>query len=101
MYLAGNKFLTLLKNFLYNTTLSDMETGYKVFSGEIIRDLPLVSNDFRIETEMTAKLLRKNLRIYEMPVAYYGRDYSEGKKITWKDAFPAIWTLVRYRFNKI
>ena len=98
---VGNKLLTLLTNFLYNRTLSDMETGYKVLSGEIIRDLPLVSNDFRIEPEITAKLLRKNLRIYEMPVAYYGRDYSEGKKITWKDAFPAIWTLVRYRFNKI
>jgi glycosyltransferase involved in cell wall biosynthesis len=97
---AGNRFLTLLSNVLYNTTISDMEVGYKAFRGELVRDLTLVSNDFRIEPELTAKVLRLKpaIRLYEVPIAYYGRSYEEGKKITWKDGFGAVQALFRFRF---
>jgi glycosyltransferase involved in cell wall biosynthesis len=96
-HLVGNRLLSLLANILYNTTLSDIETGYKVFRGDVFRGLRLRSDDFRIEAEITAKVLRQKLRIFEVPVAYYGRNYAEGKKITWRDGLPAVWTLVRYR----
>jgi glycosyltransferase involved in cell wall biosynthesis len=97
---AGNRFLTLLANVLYNTTISDMEVGYKAFRGELVRDLQLVSNDFRIEPELTAKVLRlgPGIRLYEVPISYYGRSYAEGKKITWRDGFGAVGALVRFRF---
>jgi glycosyltransferase involved in cell wall biosynthesis len=97
---AGNRFLTLLSNVLYNTTISDMEVGYKAFRGELVRGLDLISNDFRIEPELTAKILRLRppIRLYEVPIAYYGRSYAEGKKITWKDGFGAVGALVRFRF---
>lgn len=99
---AGNRFLTLLSNVLYNTTISDMEVGYKAFRGDLVRGLTLVSNDFRIEPELTAKILRygPEVRLYEVPISYYGRSYAEGKKITWKDGFGAVAALVRFRFAK-
>ena len=97
---AGNRFLTLLANILYNTTISDMEVGYKAFRGDLVRDLDLVSDDFRIEPELTAKLLRlgPGIRLYEVPISYYGRSYAEGKKITWRDGFGAVGALLRFRF---
>ena len=95
---AGNRLLSLLTNVLYNTTLSDMETGYKAFRGDLIRGLSLESDGFDFEPEVTAKLLlRRETRLYEMPVAYYGRTYAEGKKITWLDGVRAVSTLVRLR----
>ena len=96
---AGNKFLSLLTGVLYNTTLSDMEVGYKAFLGELIRSIELVSDDFAIEPEMTAKLLRRKVRVYEVPISYYGRTFEEGKKITWRDGFTAVATLIRFRFG--
>lgn len=95
----GNKFLTLVTNILYDTILTDMETCYKVFRGEVIRGLELRSNRFEIEPEMTAKILKKKCRIFEVPISYSGRGFEEGKKITWRDGFSALATLVRYRFT--
>jgi glycosyltransferase involved in cell wall biosynthesis len=99
-HMIGNKFLSFLTGMLFNTTLSDMETGYKAFRGEVIRGIPLRSNDFRIEPEITAKICKRDLRIYELPVAYYGRSFEEGKKITWRDGFGAIAALVIFRFKE-
>jgi glycosyltransferase involved in cell wall biosynthesis len=96
----GNQMLALLTNVLWNTTLTDMETGYKAFRGEIIRSFELYEDDFRIEPEMTSEVLRRKLRIYELPIAYYGRTPGEGKKISWRDGFPAVWTLLRLRFAR-
>src|SRR3954453_9365271 len=98
---AGNRFLTLLTNVLYNTTISDMEVGYKAFRGDLVRGLTLVSDDFRIEPELTAKILRlgPDIRLYEVPISYYGRSYAEGKKITWRDGFGAVQALLRFRFS--
>ncbi len=94
----GNRFLSLLTNVLYNTTLSDMETCSKLIEGDLIRSLHLTSNRFDIEPEITAKLLRLGVRIYEVPIRYTGREVEEGKKISWRDGFPALWALVKYRF---
>ena len=96
-HLLGNRFLSLLTNLLYNTTLSDMETGYKAFRADVLRSLELRENDFGIEPEITAKVCKRKLRIYELPISYYGRSYAEGKKITWRDGFKAIWVLLRVR----
>ena len=98
-HLVGNRFLTLMANILYNTTLSDIETGYKAFRTDILRSLELRENDFAIEPEITAEICKRNLRIYELPIAYYGRSYAEGKKITWRDGVKAAWVLVRLRFT--
>ena len=96
---VGNEFLSFLTGILYNTTLSDMETGYKLFRKEVIKNLKLRSEGFSIEPEITAKILKKNkYRVYEVPVSYYGRTYKEGKKITWRQGFSAIFTLIWYRF---
>ena len=92
----GNQFLTSLSNMFTNLNLSDMETGYKVFKAEVIKDLPLKSNRFGFEPEVTAKVARRNWRMFEAPISYYGRPYSEGKKIGWKDGFQAIYCIVRY-----
>jgi glycosyltransferase involved in cell wall biosynthesis len=97
-HLVGNRFLSLLTNALYNTTISDMETGYKAFRTEILRSLNLREPTFTIEPEITAKVCRRGLRIYELPVSYYGRTYDEGKKITWRDGVLAVWVLLRERF---
>jgi glycosyltransferase involved in cell wall biosynthesis len=96
-HLVGNRFLSLLTNVLYNTTLSDMETGYKAFRTEVLRSLDLRQDDFSIEPEITSKVCRRKLRIYELPISYYGRSYDEGKKITWRDGFKAVYVLVRVR----
>lgn len=96
---VGNDFLTFLTNLLYNTTLSDMETCYKMFKREVISGINIKSNDFSVEPELTAKILKnKSLRIYEIPISYYGRNYAEGKKINWTHGFGALWALVKYRF---
>ncbi len=97
-HLMGNRFLTLITNVLYNSTLTDMETCYKVMKTDIVKGMDLRSNDFAIEPEMTSKILKKKFRVYEMPISYYGRSYDEGKKITWKDGLGALWTLLKYRF---
>lgn len=94
----GNKFLTFLTNFLFNCWISDMETCYKVVRTDILRDLRLESNDFRIEPEIAAKVLRRGYRIYEVPVSYLGRTYEEGKKMKPIQGFYAIFALVKYRF---
>jgi glycosyltransferase involved in cell wall biosynthesis len=97
---VGNRLLSLMTNVLYNTTISDMEVGYKAFRGDLIRSLPLESDDFTIEPEVTAKLLRRgDVRLYEIPISYFGRSYAEGKKITWRHGVSAMWALVRYRFG--
>ena len=96
-HLVGNRFLSLLTNVLYNTTFSDMETGYKAFRTEILRSLDLRQDDFGIEPEITAKICKRKLRVYELPIAYYGRTYAEGKKITWRDGFKAIRVLLSVR----
>jgi glycosyltransferase involved in cell wall biosynthesis len=96
-YLA-NKFLNLVTNVLYNTTMTDMETCFKAIRSDVLKSLRLESNRFGIEPEITAKLFKAGARVYEVPITYEGRDYSEGKKITWKDGFPALWTLIKYRF---
>jgi glycosyltransferase involved in cell wall biosynthesis len=97
-YLA-NLFLNLVTNVLYNTTMTDMETCFKAVRAEILKSLDLKSDRFGIEPEITAKLFKRGARVYEVPITYEGRDYSEGKKISWKDGFPALWTLVKYRFT--
>jgi glycosyltransferase involved in cell wall biosynthesis len=98
-HLVGNKFLSLLTGLLYNTTLSDMETGYKAFRSEVLRSLDLRQDTFSIEPEITAKVCMRHLRIYELPIAYYGRTYDEGKKITWVDGLRAVWVLVSIRIR--
>jgi glycosyltransferase involved in cell wall biosynthesis len=97
-YLA-NLFLNLVTNVLYNTTMTDMETCFKAVRADVLKDLALKSDRFGIEPEITAKLFKRGARVYEVPITYEGRDYSEGKKITWRDGFPALWTLLRYRFT--
>jgi glycosyltransferase involved in cell wall biosynthesis len=98
---AGNRMLSLLTNVLYNTTISDMEVGYKAFRGDLIRSLPLTSDDFGFEPEVTAKLLRiPDLRLYEIPISYYGRTYAEGKKITWRDGLRAVAVLLQHRLGR-
>jgi glycosyltransferase involved in cell wall biosynthesis len=96
-HLVGNRFLSLLTCVLFNTTLSDMETGYKAFRTEVLKSLDLRENRFGIEPEITGKVCRRKLRIYELPISYYGRTHDEGKQITWRDGFRAIWVLFRVR----
>jgi glycosyltransferase involved in cell wall biosynthesis len=96
-HLVGNRFLSLVTNVLYNTTLHDMETGYKAFRSDVLRSLDLREDDFGIEPEITAKVCLRGLRVYELPIAYYGRTYAEGKKITWRDGFKALAVLVKVR----
>jgi glycosyltransferase involved in cell wall biosynthesis len=100
LHWIGNRFLSLVTNVLYSSTLSDMETCYKVFDARVLDGLTIVSNKFDFEAEITAKVLRRGYRIYEIPVSYAGREPSEGKKITWRDGFGAIKALVRYRFTQ-
>jgi glycosyltransferase involved in cell wall biosynthesis len=95
----GNKFLTIITNLLYGTSLSDMETCYKCFRREVIQDMTLRSRAFEIEPELTAKILKRGHIIFEVPISYNGRAFHEGKKISWRDGFSAVRTLVRYRFT--
>ncbi len=94
----GNKFLTWLTNVIYNSNLTDMETCYKLFSMDVIREINLKCRRFEFEPEVTAKILKRGMHIYEVPISYSAREYSEGKKISSKDAIEAVKTLVRYRF---
>ena len=96
-HLLGNRFLSLLTCVLFNTTLSDMETGYKAFRADVLASLELREDDFAIEPEITGKVCKRKLRVYEVPISYYGRTYDEGKKITWRDGFKAIRVLFRVR----
>jgi glycosyltransferase involved in cell wall biosynthesis len=96
-HMVGNKLLTLVTNVLYNTVLSDMETCYKVFTREVADRLDLKSPRWGFDPEITAQILKKGYRIYEVPISYTGREFYEGKKISWRDGFVVLWTLLRYR----
>ncbi|MFZ5516713.1 MAG: glycosyltransferase family 2 protein [Candidatus Zhuqueibacterota bacterium] len=96
--LVANKILNIISNLLYNTILTDMECGYKLFRSEFFKSMTIRSNHFDLEPELTAKVFKSKLRVVEVPITYYGRSYEEGKKISWKDFFPAVWTLIKYRF---
>ncbi|MEE8490611.1 MAG: glycosyltransferase family 2 protein [Acidimicrobiia bacterium] len=98
---VGNRFLSLVTNVLYNTTLSDMETCYKMFDAELLRSLRLTANRFEFEPEVTAKVLRLGERIWEVPITYAGRELHEGKKITWRDGIPALKVLVTTRLQPL
>jgi glycosyltransferase involved in cell wall biosynthesis len=97
-HLMANRLLTFMTNILYNTILTDMETGYKVFRREVIENIKIRAKRFDFEPEFTAKVLKHNYRIFEVPISFNPRDYSQGKKIGMKDAFEAVWTLLKYRF---
>jgi glycosyltransferase involved in cell wall biosynthesis len=99
LHWVGNRFLSLVTNVLYNTTLSDMETCYKLFDRSVLEGINIRASRFEFEPEITAKILRRGIRIYEVPISYTGREFEEGKKITWRDGFIALWTLVKYRFT--
>jgi glycosyltransferase involved in cell wall biosynthesis len=100
MHWVGNRFLSFVTNVLYNSTLSDMETCYKLFERDVLDGMQLQAERFDFEPEFTAKVLRRGIRIYEVPISYAGRELYEGKKITWRDGVTALWTLVKYRFVK-
>lgn len=98
LHYIGNLFLTLMTNLLYHTKITDMETGYKVFRREVIGDINLNANRFDFEPEITAKILKKGYKIYEVPISFAGRKFKEGKKITWRDGIEAVYYLIKYRF---
>jgi glycosyltransferase involved in cell wall biosynthesis len=97
-HMVANKLLTFMTNILYNTILTDMETGYKVFRKRVVADMKIKARRFDFEPEFTAKILKRKVRVFEVPISFNPRDYDEGKKIKLKDAFEAVWTLVKYRF---
>ncbi len=97
-HMVANKVLTLMTNVLYNNILTDMETGYKVFRREVVQGMKIKARRFDFEPEFTAKILKRKVRLYEVPISFNPRDYEEGKKIGLKDAFAAVWTLLKYRF---
>ncbi len=96
--MVANRILTFVTNILYNSILSDMETCYKVFRAEVVRSIPLHARGFEFEPEVTAKILKRGYRIYEVPISYNGREWDEGKKIHWTDGVVALLTLIKYRF---
>ena len=98
LHYFGNKLLTLLTNLLYGVMLTDMETCYKLIPGDFARKVTIKSPRFNFEPEITAKILKSKMNIVEVPISYKGRSFSEGKKITWKDGFAALWTLLKFRF---
>jgi len=100
LHWIGNRLLSLVTNLLYSSTLSDMETCYKVFDAQVLEGMTIVSNRFDFEPEITAKILRRGERIYEVPISYAGREPEEGKKITWRDGFGALKALVKFRFTR-
>ncbi len=95
----GNKFLTFLTNLLFNACLTDMETCYKVMKRDVLKNIEIKSNRFNVEPELTAKILKQKVKVIEVPITYTGRDYEEGKKITWRDGLSALFTLIKYRFT--
>ncbi len=97
IYMLGNKFVTLMTNVLYNTNITDMETGYKAFRRGVLSHLKLRANRFDFEPEFTAQALKAGFQIYEVPISYHGRKFEEGKKLTWRDGVIALWTLIKYR----
>lgn len=98
-HMVGNKFLTLVTNILYNTILTDMETCYKVFRADVVRDIPLRAKGFEFEPEITSKVLKRGYRIYEVPISYNGREFDQGKKLNpWKEGPKAFFYLIKYRF---
>lgn len=99
VYEVGNKFVTLVTNILFNTNITDMETGFKVFRKEVLRDITITAKRFDVEPEITAKVLKKGYQIYEVPISYFGRTFLEGKKLTWRDGIVAFWTLIKYRLT--
>ncbi len=100
LHWMGNRLLSLVTNVLYRSTLSDMETCYKLFDAQVLEGITVVSDKFDFEPEITAKVLRRGHRIYEVPISYAGREHDEGKKITWRDGFGALKALVKFRFTK-
>ncbi len=100
LHWVGNRLLSLVTNVLYSSTLSDMETCYKLFDAQVLEGITIVSDRFDFEPEITAKVLRRGHRIYEVPISYAGREPDEGKKITWRDGIGALWALVRFRFSR-
>jgi glycosyltransferase involved in cell wall biosynthesis len=99
-HMVGNRFLTLVTNILYDTILSDMETGYKVFTREVAEQLDLRAPGWGFDPEITAQILRRGYRIYEVPISYTGREFEEGKKISWRDGLTVMWTLLRCRLTR-
>lgn len=97
LYAMGNKFVTWVTNVLYNTNITDMETGYKVFRSSALDRISIRARRFDFEPEVTAKILKSGHQIYEIPISYFGRKFSEGKKLTWRDGVVALWTLIKYR----
>lgn len=100
-HMLGNRFLTTVTNILYNTILTDMETCYKVFTREVAGKLALKAQRWGFDPEITAQILRRGYRIYEVPISYTGREFAEGKKISWKDGLTVLWTLVKYRLTRL
>lgn len=98
VYAQGNKFVTFVTNILFNTNITDMETGYKVFRKKVLEGITIHAKRFDVEPELTVKALKRGYQIYEVPISYYGRRFSEGKKLTWVDGVIALWTLIKYRF---
>lgn len=98
IYAQGNKFVTLVTNLLFNTNITDMETGYKAFRRRALDGITIRAKRFDVEPEITVKVLKKGCQIYEVPISYYGRKFAEGKKLTWRDGVVALWTLIKYRF---
>ena len=101
LHWMGNRLLSLITNILYNTTISDMETCYKLFDRTVLQGITVQSNRFDFEPEITAKVLRRGYRIYEVPISYSGREFDEGKKITWRDGIGALTALIKYRFVRV
>ncbi|MEI7860220.1 MAG: glycosyltransferase family 2 protein [Acidimicrobiales bacterium] len=101
LHWIGNRFLSMVTNLLYSSTMSDMETCYKLFDREVLKGITIESDKFDFEPEITAKVLRRGYRIYEVPISYAGREASEGKKITWRDGIGALRALIKYRFTRI
>jgi glycosyltransferase involved in cell wall biosynthesis len=98
VYAQGNKFVTFATNILFNTNITDMETGYKVFRRSVLNGITIHAKRFDVEPELTVKMLKKGHQIYEVPISYFGRKFNEGKKLTWRDGVVALWTLIKYRF---
>lgn len=98
VYAQGNKFVTMITNIFFNTNITDMETGFKVFRRKVLDGIIIQAKRFDVEPELTVKALKRGYQIYEVPITYFGRKFSEGKKLTWRDGVIALWILIKYRF---